>query len=55
LSNPRALSFHEILWADGAPSVEKLATEWYVAKQARIRVSDPGIYKAQMRRLLGLD
>ena len=54
LSNVRALSFHEVLWAHEAPAVEKLTNEWQATKEAQFRVSDQDIYHRQRLELMGL-
>ena len=56
LSNVRALSFHEVLWAHGAPAVEKLSEDWQSTQEARFRVSDPdagGVVMVQSVRTSG--
>jgi len=55
LSNPRAITFHGVRWAVGAPPVQNLTTEWQETDEARLRIIDRQLYNRQMHQLLGLD
>jgi hypothetical protein len=55
LSSPRARSFHEVIWTEGAPTVEELSTDWLKTPEGKFRICDRGVYDAQMRVLIGLD
>jgi hypothetical protein len=50
----RGLSFHGVIWARGAPLVERLTSEGHQAEEGRIRICDPEAYDLQMRKLLGI-
>ena len=45
---------HGLVWATGAPRVEKLRTDKFKAPFGRIRIFDQKAYDVQMRQLLGI-
>lgn len=55
LSGPRARSFFEVVWTEGALAVEGLTTDWLKARKGKFRICDWNVYDAQMRVLIGLD
>lgn len=54
LSNPRALAFHGVGWAEFIPRVEQLTTEWERLEFGYVRICDWDVYDAQMRELIGI-
>ena len=56
LSNPRALSFHGVAWAEFIPRVEQLRTEWERLDDGYgyVRICDRALYDSQMRELMGI-
>ena len=54
LSNPRALSFHGVVWAEFVPQVHQLRTEWDKVGSGYVRICDRSLYDSQMQKLLGI-
>jgi hypothetical protein len=55
LSSPKARSFHEVIWTEGAPAVEDLSIAWLKTRAGKFRICARDVYDAQMRVMIGLD
>ena len=55
LRGPKAISFFEVRWTQGAPRVEELTTDWQETGEGWFRICDWETYNSQMRQMIGLE